>query len=104
MVALDDLRGASHDSEQPLPSGNLEDPSAQDPFDTLKSRELTSSLAAGISSLPEKERLVITLYYYEDLNLKEIGSILGITESRVCQIHSKAVTRLRARLRSATLN
>jgi RNA polymerase sigma factor FliA len=104
MVALDDLRGANHDAEQPLPSGNLEDPSAQDPFDSLKSRELTSSLAAGISSLPEKERLVITLYYYEDLNLKEIGSILGITESRVCQIHSKAVTRLRARLRATALN
>jgi RNA polymerase sigma factor for flagellar operon FliA len=104
MVALDDLRGSGVESETSAPSGNLEDPSALDPFDTLKSRELTSSLAAGISNLPEKERLVITLYYYEDLNLKEIGSILGITESRVCQIHSKAVSRLRARLRASTLN
>jgi RNA polymerase sigma factor for flagellar operon FliA len=105
MVALDDLRGASHESDQPLPSGNVEDVNAEDPFDTLRSRELTSSLAGGISNLPEKERLVITLYYYEDLNLKEIGSILGITESRVCQIHSKAVTRLRSRLRgSAAVN
>ena len=51
-------------------------------------------------NLPEKERLVVSLYYYEDLNMKEIGGILGITESRVCQIHTKAVLRLRAKLRS----
>ena len=47
---------------------------------------------------------MISLYYYEDLNLKEIGQILGITESRVCQIHSKAVSRLRSRMRAAMLN
>jgi RNA polymerase sigma factor for flagellar operon FliA len=50
-------------------------------------------------TLPYKERLVISLYYYEDLNMKEIGSILGITESRVCQIHTKSVLRLRAKLK-----
>ena len=53
-----------------------------------------------IGSLPEKERLVISLYYYEDLNMKEIGNILGITESRVCQIHTKAVLRLGSKLKS----
>ena len=52
-----------------------------------------------IGSLPEKERLVVSLYYYEDLNMKEIGNILGITESRVCQIHTKAVLRLRSKLK-----
>ena len=52
-----------------------------------------------INSLPEKERLVISLYYYEDLNMKEIGNILGITESRVCQIHTKATSRLSGKLR-----
>ncbi len=52
-----------------------------------------------IGTLPEKERLVISLYYYEDLNMKEIGAILGITESRVCQIHTKSVLRLRAKLK-----
>jgi RNA polymerase sigma factor for flagellar operon FliA len=103
MVNLDDLRGQS-DSDQPLPSGNLEDVNAEDPFAQLKQRELTQALANGISGLPEKERLVISLYYYEDLNLKEIGQILGITESRVCQIHSKAVSRLRSRMRAAMLN
>ena len=57
-------------------------------------------IAQTIGALPEKERLVLTLYYYEDLNMKEIGSILGITESRVCQIHTKAVGRLRSKLKS----
>lgn len=57
-------------------------------------------IAETISGLPEKERLVLSLYYYEDLNMKEIGSILGITESRVCQIHTKAVGRLRSKLKS----
>ncbi len=104
MVNMDDLRGGGQDSDQPAPSGNLEDVNAEDPFTSLRSRELTQSLAKGIESLPEKERLVISLYYYEDLNLKEIGSILGITESRVCQIHSKAVSRLRSRMRLSFLN
>lgn len=104
MVNLDDVRGGHGDSDHPLPSANIEDPNSQDPFAQLKARELTQSLAAGIEALPDKERLVISLYYYEDLNLKEIGNILGITESRVCQIHSKAVSRLRSRLRSSALH
>ncbi len=57
-------------------------------------------IAMTIATLPEKERLVISLYYYEDLNMKEIGGILGITESRVCQIHTKSVLRLRAKLKN----
>ncbi len=103
IVNMDDLRAQS-DSDHPTPSANLEDVNAEDPFTTLKTRELTQALGTGIEALPEKERLVISLYYYEDLNLKEIGHILGITESRVCQIHSKAVGRLRARLRFAVRN
>ncbi len=103
IVNMDDLRAQS-DSDHPAPSANLEDVNAEDPFTTLKTRELTQALGTGIEALPEKERLVVSLYYYEDLNLKEIGHILGITESRVCQIHSKAVGRLRARLRFAVRN
>ena len=53
-----------------------------------------------IATLPDKERLVVSLYYYEDLNMKEIGNILGITESRVCQIHTKSVLRLRSKLKN----
>jgi RNA polymerase sigma factor for flagellar operon FliA len=103
IVNFDDLRSQA-DSEGPSPSANFEDVNAEDPFTTLNARELTQALGTGIEALPQKERLVVSLYYYEDLNLKEIGQILGITESRVCQIHSKAVARLRARLRSAVLN
>jgi RNA polymerase sigma factor for flagellar operon FliA len=58
--------------------------------------KLKVALAEGISSLPEKERLVISLYYYENLNLKEIGAVLGVSESRVSQIHSSAIGKLRS--------
>ncbi|MEE8508198.1 MAG: sigma-70 family RNA polymerase sigma factor, partial [Myxococcota bacterium] len=68
-------------------------------FASLKLAESKQVIADTIGTLPEKERLVISLYYYEDLNMKEIGSILGITESRVCQIHTKSVLRLRAKLK-----
>jgi RNA polymerase sigma factor for flagellar operon FliA len=72
---------------------------SENPFASLKLAEMKTVVADTIGSLPEKERLVISLYYYEDLNMKEIGGILGITESRVCQIHTKAVLRLRAKLK-----
>jgi RNA polymerase sigma factor for flagellar operon FliA len=100
MVNLDELRSGS-DSDHSAYGDIFEDVKAENPFVSLKSRELRQSVADCIGSIPEKERLVISLYYYEDLNMKEIGSILGITESRVCQIHTKAVGRLRAKLRSA---
>ncbi len=103
MVNLDELRSAS-DSDQPIHGDIFEDVKAENPFHSLKSRELRQVVANCISSLPEKERLVISLYYYEDLNMKEIGNVLGITESRVCQIHTKAVGRLRSRLRNLLTN
>ena len=55
-------------------------------------------IADAISRLPEREKLVITLYYYEELTLREIGEVLGVTESRVSQLHTKAILRLKARL------
>ena len=73
---------------------------SENPFASLKLMETKHVISDTIGSLPEKERLVISFYYYEDLNMKEIGGILGITESRVCQIHTKAVQRLRSKLRS----
>jgi len=71
------------------------------PCDNLDSEELRDVLAETIERLPEKERVVISLYYYNELTMKEIGKILKLTESRVSQIHTKAVMRLRGKLRKA---
>jgi len=72
---------------------------SEGPLDSLESDEFRRSLARGISTLPEREKLVMSLYYDRELNLREIGELLGVTESRACQIHGQAVLRLRARLR-----
>ena len=66
--------------------------------ESLQADEFQGELAAAISGLPERERLVMALYYEQELNLKEIGAVLGVSESRVCQIHGQALLRLRARL------
>jgi RNA polymerase sigma factor for flagellar operon FliA len=101
LVNLEELRGTSSDGERTGSYADIvEDVHSENPFSALKQQETRHVIGDTISSLPEKERLVLTLYYYEDLNMKEIGSILGITESRVCQIHTKAVGRLRSKLKS----
>lgn len=69
-----------------------------DPLDRLIDRDRRESLVKAINDLPEREKLVMSMYYEEDLNLREIGEVLGVTESRVCQLHSQAVARLRARM------
>jgi RNA polymerase sigma factor for flagellar operon FliA len=62
---------------------------------------MREALADAIARLPEREKLVVTLYYYEELTLREIGEVLGVTESRVSQLHTKAILRLKARLAGA---
>ena len=100
LVNLEEIRGTNSDGDR---SGTfadiIEDVQSENPFASLKHMETKHVISDTIGSLPEKERLVISLYYYEDLNMKEIGTILGITESRVCQIHTKAVMRLRSKLK-----
>ncbi len=81
--------------------GSIRDDSADDPVAIFESVEIKDILAGAIERLPEREKTVIALYYYEGLTLKEIGQVLGVTESRVSQLHTKAVLRLRARLRAA---
>lgn len=81
--------------------GTIKDDSAEDPVAMFESEEIKDILAGAIERLPEREKTVIALYYYEGLTLKEIGQILGVTESRVSQLHTKAVLRLRARLQAA---
>jgi RNA polymerase sigma factor for flagellar operon FliA len=68
------------------------------PFENLQNDDFKLGLAKAIKGLPERERLVMALYYDEELNLREIGEILGVSESRVCQIHGQALIRLRARM------
>ena len=76
----------------------LEDTKAEDPVQAFESEETKYLLAKAINTLPEREKIVVTLYYYEGLTLAEIGEVLGVTESRVSQIHSKSVLQLRAKL------
>ena len=77
--------------------GTIKDETAEDPVAIFESAEIKEILAEAIERLPEREKTVIALYYYEGLTLKEIGQVLGVTESRVSQLHTKAVLRLRAR-------
>jgi RNA polymerase sigma factor FliA len=79
----------------------IEDESAPDPQAALDTSEVKDLLSDAIQDLPERETLVIALYYFENLTLREIGEVLGVTESRVSQLHSKAVLRLRSRLKSS---
>lgn len=71
---------------------------ATGPYEGIQKDAFKKSLADAIAGLPERERLVIALYYDEEMNLREIGQVLGVSESRVCQIHSQATLRLRSRL------
>ena len=72
------------------------------PLDVLEDQRFRRALVQAISVLPEREKIVMGLYYEQEMNLKEIGSVLGVSESRVCQLHSQAVARLRSRLRGYT--
>jgi len=100
VVALDELWAVSDASgdQQVSLLDTLHDPDAPDPQQVLDATELRSRLGAAISALPEREKLVIALYYYENLTLREIGEVLGVTESRISQLHTKAVLRLKSRL------
>ena len=78
----------------------IQDPQALDPAQEMDATEMKDHLADAIARLPEREKLVVALYYYENLTLREIGEVLGVTESRVSQLHTKAVLRLKSRLQA----
>jgi RNA polymerase sigma factor for flagellar operon FliA len=99
VVALEELLHVGADSGGTLSLvDTLEDTGADNPVEIAEDRELRRLLARAISTLPEREKTVVTLYYYEGLTLAEIGHVLGVTESRVSQIHTKSVLQLRAKL------
>ena len=95
-VALDELLNPA-ERESGSMSEMIADPKALDPSGSYEKEETRYLLADSINRLPDRERLVLTLYYYEGLTLAEIGGVLNVTESRVCQIHTKAVMSLRNR-------
>ncbi|MDP2623155.1 MAG: FliA/WhiG family RNA polymerase sigma factor, partial [Actinomycetota bacterium] len=96
-VALDELVDPS-DRGSATMGDLLSDPRSGEPGSSFEQQENRYFLTDAISRLPERERLVITLYYYEGLTLAEIGAVLGVTESRICQIHTKSVMSLRNRM------
>ena len=71
-----------------------------DPLNVLRDSRLRSALVAAIKTLPEREQYIMSMYYEQDMNLKEIAAVLDVTESRVCQLHSQSIARLRAKMRS----
>ena len=96
VMALDEVVGGGDERGEPRSLlDSLADAASGDPTSELEGQEMRGILAAAINSLSEREKIVITLYYFEGLTLSEIGDILGVTESRVCQIHTKAVGGLR---------
>ncbi len=100
LVALDDLLSTGDREGATTLADTLAD-HGPGPLAAYEVTEVREQLAAAIKSLPERERTVLGLYYYENLTLADIGSILGVTESRICQIHTKAVLSLRVQLAAA---
>ncbi len=99
VVALDELLSVGGEKGDKLSLvDTLQDAKADDPVLAFESEETKFMLAKAINTLPEREKIVVTLYYYEGLTLAEIGQVLGVTESRICQMHTKAVLQLRGKL------
>ncbi|MGH8834617.1 MAG: RNA polymerase sigma factor WhiG [Actinomycetes bacterium] len=99
VLALDELLTTSVERTGGVSLGDtIEDTAAVDPVDAFEASETRQRLARAIENLPEREQTVVTLYYFEGLTLAEIGHVLGVSESRVCQIHTKSVLQLRAKL------
>jgi len=99
VYALDELWTVSDSSgDQVSLLDTIADEGAADPQEALATTEVKDRLTEAIGGLPEREQLVVALYYYENLTLREIGEVLGVTESRVSQLHTKAVMRLKSHL------
>jgi RNA polymerase sigma factor for flagellar operon FliA len=98
LVYLEDLSGRGDDEDNFL-DRYLPADAQSDPQSLLGDHRMRHALVEGITKLPEREQYVMSMYYEHDMNLKEIAAVLGVTESRVCQLHSQSIARLRARLR-----
>lgn len=98
IIDYEEWQDENEDDSEPVAAHIELEQSQHNPLKQLIGDELKTHVIAAIEALPEKEKLVLQLYYQEDLNLKEIGTVLNVGESRVCQLHSQAVKRIRAKL------
>jgi len=98
LIYLEDMTHANDDEEGFL-DRHVADSEA-DPLNLLRNHRLRASLVQAIKTLPEREQYIMSMYYEQDMNLKEIAAVLDVTESRVCQLHSQSIARLRAKMRS----
>ena len=98
LVYLEDMAGGSEGEDSFLDRHMVD--SESDPMQLLRNQRLRAALVQAIKSLPEREQQIMSMYYEQDMNLKEIAAVLGVTESRVCQLHSQAVARLRTTMRA----
>lgn len=98
MVSLYDKRDASSESIELIDT--IQDKKVDDPLSQLENRDVKNELSKALSKLPERERMILALYYHENMTLKEIGTTLTISESRVCQLHAQAIMKLRKLLSS----
>ena len=96
LIYLEDMSG--DEGDQDFLDRHVID-SGSDPLSLLQDDRMRHALVDAIKKLPDREQLVMSLYYEEDMNLKEIAAVLGVTESRVCQLHSQSIARLRVKLR-----
>lgn len=103
LIALDELMTVDGEKGDKLSLvDTLEDTKTVGPMEAFESEEMKDILADAINRLPEREKIVVTLYYYEGLTLAQIGEVLGVTESRICQMHTKAVLALKGKITEVT--
>jgi RNA polymerase sigma factor for flagellar operon FliA len=98
LVYLEDM-AHSNDDEDHFLDRHVADSEA-DPLQMLRDQRLRQALVAAIKALPDREQLIMSMYYEQDMNLKEIAAVMNVTESRICQLHSQSIARLRAKMRS----
>ena len=102
-TSLDTLLDLEDESDLSSKAGSLEDANSPNPESLAETQELNDSISEALRLLPDRERLVLAMYYNDELTMREISCVLGISESRVCQLHSQAVLRLRTTLRAQQL-
>jgi RNA polymerase sigma factor for flagellar operon FliA len=97
-LRLDDFGERIHDEDGMDVTECIPDPDARTPLDIYEENDKRRMLAQLISELPEKEKLILSLYYWDEMTMKEIGRVLKLTEGRVCQLHAQALMRLKAKI------